>query len=59
MFTAHVEGAPWATQLWVPWRQALAEVAHLAIPEFELFLEGYIEGWIPDGWITLTPDARR
>ncbi|MER6389755.1 hypothetical protein ABT236_14915 [Streptomyces sp. NPDC001523] len=55
LFTVHVEGKPGAKQLWVPWRQALRELAHLEIPEFELFLEGYIEGWIPDGWITLDP----
>ncbi|MGI5450272.1 NUDIX hydrolase [Streptomyces sp. CA-243310] len=58
LFTMHVEGGPGPSQLWLPWRQALGEVAHLGIPEFEPFLEGYLEGWIPDGWITLTSDRR-
>ncbi|WP_330296913.1 MULTISPECIES: hypothetical protein [unclassified Streptomyces] len=57
LFTVHVEGGRWPSQLWLPWRQALGEVAHLGIPELEPFLEGYLEGWIPDGWITLTPDG--
>ncbi|MFC4517304.1 NUDIX domain-containing protein [Streptomyces ehimensis] len=38
---------------WVPYRQAARAVADLAIPELEDFLDGYVGGWIPDGWITL------
>ncbi|MEU9034627.1 hypothetical protein AB0D45_06890 [Streptomyces sp. NPDC048352] len=30
-------------------------MAHLGIPELEQFVEGYVDGWIPDGWITLGP----
>lgn len=41
--------------VWYPYVQATKEVRHLAIPELALFLEGYIEGWIPGGWITLIP----
>jgi hypothetical protein len=36
-----------------PHRQAAEQVAHLAIADLDAFLEGYVEGWIPDGWITL------
>ncbi|WP_407838739.1 hypothetical protein ACE1OC_23955 [Streptomyces sp. DSM 116496] len=49
---------PWSDPVMAyPWRQALGEAGHLGIPELEPFLEGYLEGWIPDGWITLTPDG--
>ncbi|MBT2451823.1 NUDIX hydrolase [Streptomyces sp. ISL-43] len=47
----HVQGK--AELRWVPYRQIPLEVRHLGIPDLELFLEGYVEGWIPDGWITL------
>jgi hypothetical protein len=30
-------------------------VEHLAIPELAVFVDGYLGGWIPDGWITLEP----
>ncbi|WP_327262962.1 hypothetical protein OG444_16855 [Streptomyces sp. NBC_01232] len=53
MFTAHVESGLRPPTLWVPWRQAVGEVAYLGISELGLFVEGYLEGWIPDGWITL------
>ncbi len=43
-----------ATRLaWLPYPQVAGHVSHLAIPDLGLFLEGYVEGWIPDGWITL------
>lgn len=42
--------------LWVSWRQAIRDVAYLDLPELEQFVEGYLAGWIPDGWITLTPE---
>ncbi|WP_189104631.1 hypothetical protein [Streptomyces kronopolitis] len=58
LFTAHVESDLRLLWLWVPWRQAAREVVHLGIPELELFVEGYLEGWIPDGRITLIPDGR-
>jgi hypothetical protein len=38
---------------WFPYRQVASEAAYLGIPELALFLEGYVDGWIPDGWITL------
>jgi hypothetical protein len=38
---------------WFPFRQVASEDAYLGIPELALFLEGYVDGWIPDGWITL------
>jgi ADP-ribose pyrophosphatase YjhB (NUDIX family) len=62
VFIAHVEGDEpglWPNEdeavIWHPYRQAAQEVAHLAIPELDLFLQGYVEGWIPSGWITLIP----
>ncbi|MFF7036843.1 hypothetical protein [Streptomyces griseus] len=51
----HVGSDSRPPMLWVPWRQAVGEVAYLGIPELELFVEGYLEGWIPDGWVTLIP----
>lgn len=55
LYTVHVGSDSRPPMLWVPWRQAVGEVAYLGIPELELFVEGYLEGWIPDGWVTLTP----
>ncbi len=57
VFTAHTEGDLRPAWLWIPWRQALERVAHHGIPELELFVQGYLEGWIPDGWITLTGES--
>lgn len=37
----------------LPYRQVDEHVGHLAIPSLALFPEGYVDGWIPDGWITL------
>lgn len=48
---AHVQGG--AELCWVPYRQVPLEVGHVGIPDLGLFLEGYVQGWIPDGWITL------
>lgn len=28
-------------------------LAHLDVPDLGLFMRGYVEGWIPDGVITL------
>ncbi|GAB2879207.1 hypothetical protein GCM10027074_54430 [Streptomyces deserti] len=60
LFTAHVPAPgdlrpPWdgAQLLSSPYREAAEQVAHLAIADLDAFLEGYVEGWIPDGWITL------
>lgn len=60
LFTAHVP-APGdlhppcggAQLVWLPSGEAAAQVTHLAIADLDAFLEGYVEGWIPDGWITL------
>ncbi|MFD0378041.1 hypothetical protein [Streptomyces sp. NPDC127112] len=38
---------------WLPYGEVAAAVAHLGIPDLDLFLEGYVGGWIPDGSITL------
>lgn len=40
---------------WFPWSDAVRHVDHLAIPELAAFVEGYLGGWIPEGWITLQP----
>lgn len=60
LFTAHTSHAdsllppPGATRLvWLPYPQAASHLGHLHIPGLGLFLEGYVDGWIPDGWITL------
>ncbi|MEU1783863.1 hypothetical protein ABZ545_30960 [Streptomyces abikoensis] len=37
----------------MPYRHAPRVLTHLDIPELGDFLDGYIGGWLPDGWITL------
>lgn len=59
LFTAHAERSCYASWLWVPWRQAVRRLPSLGTSELGDFVEGYLEGWIPDGWITLTSDLRR
>ncbi|MFB8176034.1 hypothetical protein ACFC8N_08135 [Streptomyces sp. NPDC055966] len=60
LFTAHAPAPvdlhpPWdrGQLLWLPYSEVAAQVAGLAIGDLDAFLEGYVEGWIPDGWITL------
>ncbi len=60
LFTAHAPApddlhapADGAQLMWLPHGDAAAQVTHLAIADLDLFLQGYAEGWIPDGWITL------
>jgi len=60
LFTAHVPEpgdlhapADGTHLVWLPYDEAAAQVAHLTITDLDAFLEGYVEGWIPDGWITL------
>ncbi|MFF7643967.1 hypothetical protein [Streptomyces canus] len=60
LFTAHIPApgdlhAPGdgAHLVWCPYGDVAAEVAYLAIADLGLFLQGYVEGCIPDGWITL------
>lgn len=56
IYTAH-SSAPWAglEGCWIPWCDAVQNLGHLEIPELAVFVEGYLGGWIPDGWITLEP----
>lgn len=58
--TAHVSPAsalrpaPGVADLcWFPHLQVAYLVEHLGIPDLGAFLEGYVDGWIPDGQITL------
>ena len=60
LFTAHVPASgdlhppQEDTHLvWSPYGEAAAQLAHLAIADLDAFLQGYVEGWIPNGWITL------
>ncbi|MFI5887991.1 hypothetical protein [Streptomyces sp. NPDC051554] len=60
LFTAHTRNPdglsppPDVTRLvWLPYPQVAGHVGHLHIPDLGRFLEGYVDGWIPDGWITL------
>ncbi|WP_277348172.1 hypothetical protein [Streptomyces zingiberis] len=39
--------------VWVSYAQAAGYAADMGIADLGLFLEGYVEGWIPDGWISL------
>ncbi|MEV0113259.1 hypothetical protein AB0H77_08410 [Streptomyces sp. NPDC050844] len=39
--------------LWMPHNEAAEAVSALGIPDLDLFIEGYVNGWIPDGRITL------
>ncbi|MFJ9410505.1 hypothetical protein [Streptomyces sp. NPDC101393] len=39
--------------VWLPYNQITDHIGHLAVGDLRLFLEGYVDGWIPDGWITL------
>lgn len=56
IFTAHADRLfPVAAGGWGPWSDLLPGLSHLGIPELSLFVEGYLAGWIPDGWITLEP----
>ncbi|KNB50256.1 hypothetical protein AC230_26700 [Streptomyces caatingaensis] len=40
---------------WVPHTEVAQVIASLGIPELGAFIEGYVDGWIPPGWITLGP----
>ncbi|MFD0367745.1 hypothetical protein [Streptomyces sp. NPDC127114] len=56
IFTAHADKLfPVEAGGWESCEDALPGLGHLGIPKFDLFVEGYIGGWIPDGWITLEP----
>ncbi|MFF3030747.1 hypothetical protein ACFVS7_06990 [Streptomyces rubiginosohelvolus] len=45
--------APPPSIRWVPYLRAPRMLAHLDVPDLGLFMRGYVEGWIPDGVITL------
>ncbi|KAK1185268.1 hypothetical protein B7755_048630 [Streptomyces sp. NBS 14/10] len=58
IFTGHVTspgGLPGAAVplVWLPYAQVAEHVADLGVADLGLFLQGYVGGWIPDGWITL------
>ena len=60
IFTAHVRSASALNSAggggalrWIPYGDAARAVHHLGIPDLGNFLDGYVNGWIPDGWITL------
>ncbi|MCX5200631.1 hypothetical protein OG897_04015 [Streptomyces sp. NBC_00237] len=59
IFFAHFpKGSPSVTDhsiRWVPHTSVAEAVTAQDIPELGPFIEGYIDGWIPDGWITLGP----
>ncbi|MFD5106337.1 hypothetical protein [Streptomyces cinereoruber] len=46
---------PFAGGIWEPWETALAGLRHPGGSELGAFVEGYLGGWIPGGWITLGP----
>ncbi|MGW2009755.1 hypothetical protein [Streptomyces nigrescens] len=58
IFTGHVT-SPGALYdagvplVWLPYSQVTEISAGLGAADLALFLEGYVGGWIPDGWITL------
>ncbi|MEU8870174.1 hypothetical protein AB0D24_03260 [Streptomyces javensis] len=59
VFTGHVTspGALPGTGMpltWLPYAQVTAYIGDLGVTDLGLFLQGYVDGWIPDGWITLT-----
>lgn len=39
--------------VWLPYAQVAECVGDLGVADLGLFLQGYVGGWIPDGWITL------
>lgn len=60
VFIAHVDTADTAPAAdgdspvyWAPRAHGGRLLEHLAIPELDRFIEGYIDGWFPGGWITL------
>lgn len=58
IFTGHVT-SPGALPgadvplVWLPYAQVAEHVGSLEVADLDLFLQGYVGGWIPDGWITL------
>ncbi len=58
VFTSHA-ASPGALRgvgvplVWLPYAQVADWVTGLGVGDLGLFLEGYVDGWIPDGWITL------
>lgn len=51
---AHLDGGHSSTGLvWMSWPEALAAARLPHVPDLDVFIEGYLQGWIPDGRITL------
>ncbi|MBL1101923.1 hypothetical protein [Streptomyces coffeae] len=58
IFTGHVTSLcalPGADMplTWLPYAQVAACIGDLGVTDLGLLLQGYVDGWIPDGWITL------
>ncbi|QKV93010.1 hypothetical protein HUT19_15635 [Streptomyces sp. NA02950] len=58
IFTAHLtaRGAVHDTAValvWLPYARVAERVGGVGAADLDLFLKGYVGGWIPDGWITL------
>ncbi|MEV7392594.1 hypothetical protein [Streptomyces sp. NPDC091215] len=55
--TAHRQQPDGNGLMWIAHTHVASHVSALGIPDLGLFLGGYVEGWIPDGWITLDHPA--
>lgn len=55
VLTVHVEGPgdPNGGMEWQHYPNALDMARNHCVPDLDVFIEGYLGGWIPDGWITL------
>ncbi|WP_157878832.1 hypothetical protein [Streptomyces sp. CT34] len=61
LFTAHVDSSgiprsPYrgaACLRWLAHPEVPCVIDYLGIPDLDHFLEGYVHGWLPEGWITL------
>lgn len=58
LFTGHITAPGALPELAVPlarlpYTRVAEHVGNVGTRELGLFLQGYVEGWIPDGWITL------
>lgn len=39
---------------WLPYGRVAEYVGDVGAADLGVFLKGYVDGWIPDGWITLS-----
>ncbi|MFI1679103.1 hypothetical protein [Streptomyces sp. NPDC020607] len=58
LFTAHATftggaRAADANLVWVAYAQVAKPMVDMGVADLDLFLEGYVGGWIPEGWISL------